>query len=192
MNPTTQPPKKEASGRRPEAVNPQTGLTKRQEAARNRKPASNEFNAEIQETLGILAYYGGNAQETAKHVAAAERTIHTWRKKYAKQYAQIAEAISKQLEERVAVEARELSLMSFEGAKEAVEKTREYLKGDKIKDPSAAAYRLSLTGAIGTDKTLILTDRPTQRISTINEDIAFLRSKVIDVQPIEEPNGDTD
>lgn len=145
---------------------------------------------ELLET-GLLALVASAGSPTRASRALAEQghdvpkqTLDRWKTQHAQRYQELQDRFADQLEKQLVRQQRELALHAHEVAMLAVDKTREALEADNVKDPAGTARNLEVTAATAIDKVLLLTDRPTQITESREPSklIASLAQKGIRVQ----------
>lgn len=118
---------------------------------------------------GLLALVASGGSPTRAAQALAEQghditkqTLHGWKTKHATRYQELQDRFATQIEAQLVRQQRDLAVQAHEVALLAVDKTREALEADKIKDPAGTARNLEVVAGTAIDKVLLLTDRPTQ------------------------------
>lgn len=137
----------------------------------------------ITEAFVALAVHGNNASAASSAMKEAgtpvsASTIRTWRRKYPEAWGDVWVRHKDRIEAAAVHQYLELAVKASDVALEAVAKTSKDLKAGKVKDTAKAAQALATTAAIGTDKFLLHTGRPTDiHVSATVEDILRERQR---------------
>jgi hypothetical protein len=145
---------------------------------------------EIDRALATLVACGGSVTAAAEQLEMSDRTLRSWRTKHAVRYAELHDKVAPQIEDELVRAARSTALLAFDTTRLGVEKTREALEADKVKDPAAATRNIATTGAILTDKLLALTGRPTAITEHRNPDQLLKDLQAAGVLRLPQPKGD--
>lgn len=133
---------------------------------------------ERDQALLVLARHNGNAYKAVAELAEyleprgkrvpSDQTLYDWRDKHAKRYLELREEVGPELEREAVATYREIAINGAHGQLEAIEQARQDLKKGRVKDAGALARNLGVANGVAIDKLLLLTNRPTQRVETMD------------------------
>lgn len=104
-----------------------------------------------------------------------ERTLNDWKTRHSAELDALHDKYAPQLEQGMVRRTRDVALLAFDTAAQAVQLERERIQAGNVKDAAKTAQYLTTTGAIMTDKMLALTGRPSQ-ITEHREPSQIIRS----------------
>lgn len=119
-----------------------------------------------QRGLLAIALAGGNAARASEACGVPERTLRTWRVEHAVEFERVRRELAPRLEALAVAELQAFVLQAAQTKLLALEKTHAALEADAIpaKDLPAALKNIATAEAIGVDKAMVLSGRPTQVI----------------------------
>lgn len=109
---------------------------------------------------------GGNSERASEVCGVPASTLREWRRERAEEYEHVRREMAPRLEALAVAELQAFVLQAAQTKLLALEKTHAALEGDLIpaKDLPAALKNIATAEAIGIDKGLVLSGRPTQVI----------------------------
>lgn len=122
--------------------------------------AKRSYSAEERtRALVVLASSAGNCAQASKEVDVPVDTLRLWKK--SDEYERIRHDYGHKLEEFVIAEIRERMVEQSELERLALEKTREALENDEVKDPARTMRDIVHAKGQNIDKLRVMTGRPT-------------------------------
>jgi hypothetical protein len=125
------------------------------------------YDQEVIETaLTVLALCGGNARHAAKRlmeqgVDVPVSTLGRWKEQvYAARYAVIRDERAAEIQRRVAVAQEDVALKAAQVTGKMLERLEKEVPDIPIRDLAGATRNVATTGGIGSDKLMVLRERP--------------------------------
>jgi transposase-like protein len=139
--------------------------------------------------LIVLAARAGNCAEACKETDVPVETLRSWKK--TDEYERIRHDYGHRLEEFVIAEIRERMVEQSELEKLALDKTREALENDEIKDPARTMRDIAHAKSQNIDKLRVMTGRPTditehRSLDELVKALSSLGIAKVDSEPIVE------